>query len=376
MDYTNSSIFFKIKKFYRYLNLYGLARTLAKVKGQYHMKRHFDILPDCPNSSSISNPLVAIVGCGNFSYSNIAFYLTRIIRPDKIICMDKCIDKSASLFSDYRLHSYTDSIDVIASNPSVKIVYIASNHASHASYAARCLDSGKHVHIEKPHVVTYEDLELLLSAIARNPGLKVFLGFNRPKSRLFKLLTSYLSLESGPLMVNWFIAGHEIPDNHWYFMEDEGGRILGNLCHWTDLTLHLVGLNEAFPCKIVPATPSDSKSDFIVSLNFADRSCATFTFSAKGHSFEGVREVLNIHKGNLTGSLTNFQTLSVDIGERKLLKRLSVRDHGHKVNILNSFKSVLGGFDGESVEYIRATALLFLGIRKSVESGESLVVDV
>ena len=62
----------------------------------------------------------------------------------------------------------------------------------------------------------------------------------------------YLSLESGPMMINWFVAGHEIPDDHWYFKESEGGRILGNLCHWTDLTLQLVGLNNAFPVKLYP----------------------------------------------------------------------------------------------------------------------------
>ena len=76
------------------------------------------------------------------------------------------------------------------------------------------------------------------------------------------------------------------------FDESEGGRVLGNLCHWTDLTLQLVGLESAFPCQIVPSAPPGSKFDFIVSLIFADRSCATITFSAKGHTFEGVREVL------------------------------------------------------------------------------------
>ena len=58
------------------------------------------------------------------------------------------------------------------------------------------------------------------------PTSKVFLGFNRPRSVLMKSLVKQLASQSGPLMINWFIVGHEIPDDHWYFLESEGGRIL------------------------------------------------------------------------------------------------------------------------------------------------------
>src|SRR5262249_20775554 len=115
----------------------------------------------------------------------------------------------------------------ILTDPLVKIVYIASNHASHAEYAIACIDAGKHVHIEKPHVVSADQLERLLDAMRRNPGSKVFLGFNRPRSRLFSKLRETLDGQQGPLMINWFIAGHEIPAGHWYFKDEEGGRVLG-----------------------------------------------------------------------------------------------------------------------------------------------------
>ena len=52
------------------------------------------------------------------------------------------------------------------------------------------------------------------------------------------------------MMISWFIAGHNIDSDHWYFNPKEGGRVLGNLSHWTDLTLNLIGLDQAFPCKI------------------------------------------------------------------------------------------------------------------------------
>ena len=42
----------------------------------------------------------------------------------------------------------------ILSDPQVKMVFIASNPASHAEYAIACIEAGKNVHIEKPHVTT------------------------------------------------------------------------------------------------------------------------------------------------------------------------------------------------------------------------------
>ncbi len=314
---------------------------------------------------------VAIIGCGNFAYSNIAYYLTKYQKGVIRAAMDKEIARAASLCRAYNAGYYTNSVSDIANDKHVDLVYIASNHASHAEYAISMIEAGKNVHIEKPHVVTRDQLRRLTEAMRNHPDVKVFLGFNRPKSRLFSKLSEFVLRESGPAMINWFVAGHEIPDDHWYFHPAEGGRVLGNLCHWTDLTLHLVGLENAFPCRVVPLSPPNSRSDFVVSLLFADNSCASITFSAKGHTFEGVREVLNLHKGNLIATLTDFGSLSLDLGPNKYAKRLLFRDHGHRNGIVNSL--VAGS--GEHISYVSSTAELFLTIRETLETGKSMTVQ-
>ena len=45
MDYKSAPILFKVRKALRYVRLYGVRRTLVKVRGQYHMARHYDTLP-------------------------------------------------------------------------------------------------------------------------------------------------------------------------------------------------------------------------------------------------------------------------------------------------------------------------------------------
>jgi predicted dehydrogenase len=321
-----------------------------------------------------ANRKVAIIGCGNYSFSNIAYYLAKHDSGFLRAACDIQSNRALSLCKAYGgSYAVTDWREIVQ-DPQVSIVFIASNHASHAEYAEACIKAGKHVHIEKPHVVNQEQLDRLLAAMRQYPQSKVFLGFNRPRSRLFGELQEVLAREPGPLMINWFVAGHEISGDHWYFDEKEGGRVLGNLSHWTDLTLHLVTLEKAFPCTIIPATPVGAKSDFVVSVIFADQSCASITFSAKGPTFEGVREVLNVHKGNVLANLTDFRTLTCEVIEKKTKKRLRYRDHGHEANIVHSMAASEDDEAGEAVSYVDATARFFLAIRKATDSGEKVVL--
>lgn len=375
MDYTKQALAFKIKKTVRYLRLYGVTRTLMKVRGQYHMKKQFDEMPARAANQS-GQGRIALIGCGNYAYSNIAYYVAKNFPGELRAAMDVDLHKAASAFQKYKMAYYTSDANEIVTDNRVKLVFIASNHAMHSEYAIDLIKAGKHVHIEKPHVVSRDQLDRLVAAMRENPQAKVFLGFNRPRSALFQQLQGLLSKQSGPLMINWFIAGHEIPDDHWYFKPEEGGRVLGNLCHWTDLTLHLVSMEKAFPCTIVPATPKNAKSDFVVSVIFGDRSCATITFSAKGHTFEGVREVLNLHKGDLLANLTDFQTLTVDVIENRRRYSTFYRDHGHETNIVNSCRALVpDGPPGESLHYVRATALFFLAIKEAIDSGSPVVLS-
>lgn len=314
MDYTEVPLIFKLKKVYRYLGMYGIERTIKKVRSQYHMKAEEKFEAEWVNEAGNKKGDVAIVGCGNFAFSTIAHYVTKKTSGKIKYTLDYDEAKSLSLAKAYNAYKATNNYKEIINDPFVKIVYIASNHSSHAEYAIEAIQHGKDVHIEKPHVVNYEQLVRLETAMSENPKCRVFIGFNRPKSKLFATLLNAVSKQPGNIMMNWFIAGHEIDDNHWYFSEAEGGRVMGNLCHWSDLCLHLVGLENAFPCTISPAISPETKSNFAVSISFSDGSQAALTFSAKGHTFEGVREYLNVHKGDLLASLRDFEDLSLEIG--------------------------------------------------------------
>ena len=146
---------------------------------------------------------------------------------------------------------------------------------------------------------------------------------------------------------------------------------------WTDLTLELIGLNHAFPCEIIPGSHAGAKSDYCAAIRFADGSVAGITFSAKGHTFEGVREVLQAHRGDALVSIHDFHSSTVEIGHRRGRWRSFHRNHGHCENILRSYNGVIRGAAELAVapEYLAATARLFLGVRVALDDQISITVD-
>ena len=374
MDYLQQSLGFKIRKVLRYCRLYGPRRTYAKVQAQRHKQKRDERLP-IVHQPGVGQS-VGVIGCGNFAFSNIAYYLTR--NQGRVIggCMDTNIHRAASFSRHYKVPFYCSDAEELIQNERIRLIYIASNHASHAEYGIRGLECGKDVFIEKPHVVSEDQLVRLVEAMQQSQG-RVYLGFNRPVSRLGRLIHCNLEAESGAGMYNWFIAGHKIDPNHWYFQPREGGRILGNLCHWTDFLYTLVP-EPRFPVRIHPTRHATSDVDIAVSYTFGDGTVGIITFSAKGHTFEGVKEHFSGHKGNVLVTLDDFQRLTVEVGERKRRYRNLFRDHGHETNILAAYQNSTQHlpYDRRArCAHLANTAWLFLKTKEALETHHEIVLE-
>jgi predicted dehydrogenase len=374
VDYLRQPLSFKLRKALRYVRLYGPGRTAVKARSHYHMERRLEPLPE-QRELRESTRHVGILGCGKFAYAQIAYYLTA--KHGKVIraAMDTDVHRAASLFRRYGLDYYTDDAARLLDDPQIDLIYIASNHASHAEYAIAALERGKHVHIEKPHVVSEDQLFRLRDAMEASDG-KVALGFNRPLSAIGREIKRRLDEQAGPSMLNWFVAGHEIPSDHWYFREEEGGRILGNLCHWTDFVLQLVPAEGRFPVTINPTRAEKADSDVAVTYAFGDGSIAAITFSAKGHTFEGVKERFAAHRGNALITMDDFRTLRVEVVADRHIRRQRFRDHGHKAAILQSYGLARPGTTpGADLAYVWETGQLFLQTKVALEERRSVRVE-
>jgi predicted dehydrogenase len=357
------------------VQLYGLRRTIVKVRGQYHMGKKYSRLPG-NHVRMNSDAHVGLIGCGNYGFSVIAHYLQKnygnVIRG----CMDVDINRAASLFERYKASYYTTDSEQILADPKIRLVFIASNHASHAEYAIKALAAGKDVHIEKPHVVTDSQLTRLCSVLEASPARIVSIGFNRPGSPFGNRVREAIWQEQGELIQNWFIAGHKIARDHWYFNEEEGGRVLGNLCHWIDMVYQIMPPDLRFPVAINPTPSAKAEANLAVSYVFGDGSIASLTFCEQDEAFEGVRERYTANRGNTLVSIDDFKQLNIDIGAHKQAWSPRHRDHGHEASICRSYEtSADRSVVGCDERYVWEAGQLFLRTREALETSRAIILN-
>ncbi len=109
-----------------------------------------------------------------------------------------------------------------------------------------------------------------------------------------------------------------------------------------------------------------------------DESIAVIAFSAKGHTFEGVRERFAAHRGNVLISMDDFKDLTVEVVDKKHKTKQMFRDHGHEASIKGSYEMVRpkNGHlqSGWSVQYVWETGNLFLKTRQALEENRQVII--
>ena len=127
----------------------------------------------------------------------------------------------------------------------VDVVVIATRHSSHAALAATALRAGKHVFVEKPLCLGVGELDELERALddARQAGHSpcLMVGFNRRFSPHAQALFSEFATRTGPMVVNYRVSAGIAPAGSWVSDPAEGGRIVGEACHFVDFCGVLVG---------------------------------------------------------------------------------------------------------------------------------------
>ena len=120
-----------IKKLYRYTKLYGLKRTIVKAAGR--SQKVFLKWALFRFNFSRKKSKVSLIGCGQFGFSTISYFLHRSGKVSFNHCYD--IDESKQKFASQFWGYKPSGLDVINTAEESDIVYIASNHHSHTDYA-------------------------------------------------------------------------------------------------------------------------------------------------------------------------------------------------------------------------------------------------
>jgi len=254
----------------------------------------------------------------------------------------------------------------ILDDPETDAVVIVTPHSQHADGVCRVLEAGKSVLVEKPLSINLEGLQKIHRTLQKHPG-NVLVGFNRRFSPLAVELKEHLQ-GRGPLSVQYRCNAGAAPKDHWISDPAEGGRILGEACHFFDFFTFLTG---AEPTRVFAAAPSlDSADDAAITVSYADGSVCQLVYSSAGPSSYS-KERVEVFAGGLAGVLEDFRHLAIHSDtQRHKPRKLMQADKGH-ARELELFTRALaqGGAPLISAESLFDTTLVGLAALQSLQQG-------
>lgn len=170
----------------------------------------------------------------------------------------------------------------------IQTIVALTPHSTHARIVNQALSAGKHLFIEKPLCTEQEELKELRQLVAESARLPViFVGHNRRYSPHAQKMKTWLQQRTLPLVLTMRINSGHVPHDHWVHTDQQGrSRIVGEMSHFIDLMVYLVGAN---PISVYAERCSaDDKAmvnndNVIISLKFADGSIANLTYTAAGY---------------------------------------------------------------------------------------------
>jgi predicted dehydrogenase/threonine dehydrogenase-like Zn-dependent dehydrogenase len=180
----------------------------------------------------------------------------------------------------------TSDLDAALNDPAIDLVVIATRHHEHADQVVRTLQAGKHVFVEKPLALTWDELTRVAQVYASLPAQPLLMvGFNRRFSPALRELKARLASRRSPLLIDYRLNAGYLPPDHWVHGLQGGGRNIGEACHMYDVFRFLAGA----PVRSIAATAIDPGSlayarndNFSATVGYTDGSVATLVYTALG----------------------------------------------------------------------------------------------
>ncbi len=255
-----------------------------------------------------SRPNVGIVGVGNF-VRNVVVPALVSAGAGPIVHVASASGTSASRFAERNgVARASSDAHAVINDPDVDLVVVATPHGTHAELVAAALAAGKDVWCEKPLALDEDELAHVQGALAASTG-RLYVGFNRRYSEVLGAAVDAVA-GSGPVQIEYRVNAGKLAADHWYSDRREGGRLLGEVCHFIDSCAFLV--DDAAVTSVHAVTPAAAEHDsFHLLIGYEDGSSASIVYS-DGSSPAAAKERIEINGRGHTVVLDNFRALVVD----------------------------------------------------------------
>jgi predicted dehydrogenase/threonine dehydrogenase-like Zn-dependent dehydrogenase len=275
----------------------------------------------------------ALVGAGAFGTCMLYPQMGRVKNGFQIeAVVSKDTTRGGNFARANRIATLTTDLQDVLDDPQIELVVIATRHYEHADQVVRCLESGKHVFVEKPLALTWEELDRIVAVYEKlTPKPLLMVGFNRRYSPAISALKKAISNRRSPLVINYRLNGGYIPLDHWVQDKQGGGRNLGEACHMYDVFRSLSGatVSSITARAIDPgALPYTKNDNFCASITYDDGSLAHLTYTAMGPKEGMAKERIEVFCDNDAYVIEDFKELYHCSGKAVVWQN-SEPDKGH-----------------------------------------------
>jgi predicted dehydrogenase/threonine dehydrogenase-like Zn-dependent dehydrogenase len=345
---------------------------------------------------------LGVLGAGSFAQNTLLPALKKIPGVSFIGVCNATGPRSRSAAKKFGFSYCSNSENELLQDPTIKAVLVATRHNLHASQSLAALRAGKSVFCEKPLCLNEDELAAFVwgrasspvqaersSAVASgqsNSGSAVveakapllMVGFNRRFAPMAVQLKEFLSEIHEPLAIHYRVNAGYIPADHWVNdLEQGGGRILGEVCHFVDFLSYLA---DACPIEVqaqAVGNPGQYNMDNIVAtLKFANGSLGAISYLANGDKSSS-KERIEVFGGGSSAVLEDFRRLELVRNGRKQITRAYWRqDKGHQAEMQVFIDALRGKTPPIPFEQIVGSTLATLRLQNSCQTGQPLTVGV
>lgn len=286
---------------------------------------------------------VGVIGAGRFAQAHhlpnlkaAPFFSIRAIAARTGVSARSMAEKYGAQYcsTDYR---------EILKDKDIDLAVIATRHNLHAPLIVEAAEAGKHIFVEKPIALTYEQCRQVHEAVAGG-NIHVAVGFNRRFAPLALKMKRITERRTSPAVVTIRVNSADMKAGHWINDPDEGGgAIVGEGCHFFDFLAWLAGSEPTsiYAKKLSSRNPSVIDDNNIVcTLTYEDGSVASLVYTTIGnHSFSKERIEVFMDGGVMV--LDDFRALTI-VGLDAKGSNLRRTDKG-QLELLHAYGRFLSG---------------------------------
>jgi predicted dehydrogenase/threonine dehydrogenase-like Zn-dependent dehydrogenase len=328
------------------------------------------------SAKPIGVPLIAsFVGAGNYATATLLPALQSSTKFGLNGLMTQSGRSAQGVAKQHGFAFCTDRFDDLLT-AETHAVFVTTRHDSHAKLVISALAAGKHVFVEKPLAITMPELHDVVAAEAASAG-SVMVGFNRRFAPMTIAAYEHLAASSGSRVINIRVNAGTLSSDHWMFDPANGGRFIGEGCHFVDLACSFVAspVTEVFAFAHSSSAVSAVTTDNITALlRFEDGSVATIAYlSVGGASLP--KEYIEVHGGGRSVTITDFKSLVLHGGDAKPKESSAPQNKG-QVQMVAALESALKqGIDTVPFDQLVRSSAAAILVTESLTLGVPLRVD-